>query len=269
MHVPGLALQACPPVPLRAASGPHPPGSEEDFLVNNVVAKLHLAAVGLRIVTQAPLAPRTRRPRDPAATRAAILDAARAIAAERGPEALTISDVAHRAGVNRVTLYQHFRTREDLIGAVIARVSDDVTHMLETQAPPGDGIRFMLDFMGDHPEVGRLWAYGFLSAVPVQDRGGWERYLRGIREFAESDKAAVGIDTEMFARILQFAVILWSVHASASFANADDRREQTARFHKELDRLLCFGAVRPGAAHPGVAGGDADQNHSITQGESK
>src|ERR1700756_2997007 len=67
---------------------------------------------------------RTRRPRDPEATREAILEAARTRLAIDGPEGLSLSEVAHLAGVNRGTAYQHFETREKLIKATADWVSD-------------------------------------------------------------------------------------------------------------------------------------------------
>src|SRR6476659_4767260 len=67
---------------------------------------------------------RKRRPRDPAATREAILEAARTRLAIDGPEGLSLSEVAHLAGVNRGTAYQHFETREKLIKATTDWVSD-------------------------------------------------------------------------------------------------------------------------------------------------
>src|ERR1700722_18657929 len=67
---------------------------------------------------------RTRRPRDPEATREAILEAARTQLAKDGPEGLSLSEVAHLAGVNRGTAYQHFRTREKLIEATPDWVQD-------------------------------------------------------------------------------------------------------------------------------------------------
>src|SRR5262245_45745080 len=67
---------------------------------------------------------RTRRPREPDRTREAILEAAREVLAQDGKEGLSVVRVAHRAGVNRGTAYQHFQTREQLIDATVAWVSD-------------------------------------------------------------------------------------------------------------------------------------------------
>src|SRR6201987_6486912 len=67
---------------------------------------------------------RKRRTRDPEGTREAILEAARTRLAADGPEGRSLSEVAHLAGVNRGTAYQHFETREKLIKATAQWVSD-------------------------------------------------------------------------------------------------------------------------------------------------
>ena len=67
---------------------------------------------------------RKRRARDPVATREAILEAARALLAKDGPDGVSLSEVAHLAGVNRGTAYQHFETREKLIEATADWVSE-------------------------------------------------------------------------------------------------------------------------------------------------
>src|SRR6188508_2978690 len=65
-----------------------------------------------------------RRPRQPDRTRELILEAAREVLAQDGKEGLSVAQVAQRAGVNRGTAYQHFQTREQLIEATAAWVSD-------------------------------------------------------------------------------------------------------------------------------------------------
>jgi AcrR family transcriptional regulator len=87
---------------------------------------------------------RSVRRRDPVATREHILIAARELAAEHGPEAMTISEVAHRAGVNRGTLYQHFRGRDELAEAVMLSFTDELTSMLSSESPVGERIDLFL-----------------------------------------------------------------------------------------------------------------------------
>src|SRR5882757_11119367 len=72
----------------------------------------------------APPVRRPRRKRDPEGTRGAILHAAGMVLAQDGKEGLSVAQVAQRAGVNRGTAYQHFQTREQLIEATAAWVSD-------------------------------------------------------------------------------------------------------------------------------------------------
>jgi len=50
-------------------------------------------------------------------TRAALLKAFDALFLELGYEALTVAQVAERADVGRSTLYEHFRTKDDLLQA--------------------------------------------------------------------------------------------------------------------------------------------------------
>jgi AcrR family transcriptional regulator len=55
-----------------------------------------------------------------ATTSEVILDAARAVIAERGPEKLRMSAIAAAAGVSRPTLYRWFPSKEDLLAALTA-----------------------------------------------------------------------------------------------------------------------------------------------------
>lgn len=57
-------------------------------------------------------------------TRAAVLDAARDLIAERGFAATTMAAVAERAGVTRRAVYLHFATKADLLAALFDYVSD-------------------------------------------------------------------------------------------------------------------------------------------------
>jgi AcrR family transcriptional regulator len=54
-------------------------------------------------------------------TRTAALQAFAELFLEEGYEALTVAGVADRAGIGRSALYLHFRTKEDLLKASLAR----------------------------------------------------------------------------------------------------------------------------------------------------
>src|SRR3954454_6413777 len=79
---------------------------------------------------------RPRKKRDPERTREAILEAAREVLAQDGKEGLSVAEVAQRAGVNRGTAYQHFQTRDQLIEATAAWVSDKLYEAVFGDAAP-------------------------------------------------------------------------------------------------------------------------------------
>ncbi len=67
---------------------------------------------------------------DAKASRKALVAAARELFAERGPDGLTIVEVAKSAGLNRSTAYQHFRSREELSEAVAEDFALELREML-------------------------------------------------------------------------------------------------------------------------------------------
>ena len=48
-----------------------------------------------------------------------LLEAARVLVAEQGPEALTLSALAAQVGLSRPSLYEYFRSRDDLVAAMV------------------------------------------------------------------------------------------------------------------------------------------------------
>ncbi|MFC5061873.1 TetR/AcrR family transcriptional regulator [Actinomycetospora atypica] len=98
----------------------------------------------------------SRRP-DAARNRAALLEAARAELAENdGP--LRLREVARRAGVGQGTLYRHFPTRADLLGALVLDRLEQLVLRLEEAAEVGDGpdlARSLHEFVVAGLETGR------------------------------------------------------------------------------------------------------------------
>ena len=79
----------------------------------------------------------TRRRRvDGEASRTRILDAATAIASERGYEGTSIALVSAKCGLPASSIYWHFKDKDDLIAAVIER---SFAHWLSAWQMPGEG----------------------------------------------------------------------------------------------------------------------------------
>ncbi|MBW1689044.1 MAG: TetR/AcrR family transcriptional regulator [Deltaproteobacteria bacterium] len=190
---------------------------------------------------------REPRRRDPASTRRAILDAARELMAERGPEAMTISEVAHRAGINRGTAYQHFRTRDELAAAVKLDFGRELTAMLVDDQPIGERIDRLLGFFLDHPELARLWIHDILSSRDGSPSESWNTFIATLEALTKSGGTRDGIDAEMLGRILLGAPLIWSLWASRKAEAEQERRRLVQRFGREIKRLLLFGVMKPEA----------------------
>jgi len=191
------------------------------------------------------IAERSGKERDPEATHRSILSAARALMAKQGPEALSVSAVARLAGVNRTTAYQHFRSREELVGAALAEVSDEVGRMLKADMPLDRRIDHILGYLLHRPEIARLWMFQMLADFPLVDRRGRDRFDRAMHAFARSPLAKKGIDPEMLGQIVMAAMLVWSLDVRTRLSKRIDGRSATLRFTRELKRLLLYGAVNP------------------------
>lgn len=115
--------------------------------------------------------PARPRPRDAAATRKALLDAATELFAERGFDATTVRDIAERAGANQSLIFRYFGSKAAVFEAVTARAgraqldSTPADRLLETM------LRSMLrdepGHLRDHTMVTFLRSLG--SRGPAAD----------------------------------------------------------------------------------------------------
>jgi AcrR family transcriptional regulator len=190
--------------------------------------------------------PQPSRRRDPHSTREAILRAARELVAERGPEGMTISEVAHRAGVNRGTAYQHFRSRSELVTAVQDWFGGTLAMLLAGDLPVAERIDRFLEFIVDHPEYARLWIHEMLTIPDGRSSESWQAFVAALEVFAASNGAQPGIDPERLGRILVAAPLVWSLWAGRAVAE-EDRSLEIRRFAREIKRMLLFGVLNPEA----------------------
>lgn len=195
----------------------------------------------------------TSRKRNPEATRECILAAAREVLAQYGKEGMRIAEVARRADVNRGTAYEFFPTRELLIEAVLAWVSDELCRAVFGDDPerlPGEGIRVdrvterLVCFAMENPELGRIWLFEVLSSQqPAKDRF-WRQYFSKLQQFANSDLAQPGLDAEVHSVLILAGTFLWPVWACAR-ATTKKRQEMAERFTREILRNSLHGSLRP------------------------
>lgn len=196
-----------------------------------------------------------RRARNPEATREAILTAARRILAQDGQEALSLSQVAHLAGVNRGTAYQHFETRENLIAATVQSVSDimfrevfgDPETIGERDIEKVDMVDVperLASFAIANPELGRIWLLQVLASPHPTSDPFWREYAGSIGRFAATDLAEPNIDVEVFSVITLAANFLWPVWAQSHSQSDSEREALGHRFAQEIVRLCMYGTLK-------------------------
>src|SRR3954468_16484898 len=90
--------------------------------------------------------------------RSAVLDAGARLLAER-PTA-SMQEIADASGVGRTTVYRHFPAREDLIGALVQQVADEISQvtdaMIAADEPAPQALR---RFARDVTALGARWRF--------------------------------------------------------------------------------------------------------------
>src|SRR5262245_15927314 len=158
-------------------------------------------------ISRAPLRPRRS---DFERNRARLLAAARELVAEQGPDALTVSEVAHRAGLNRTTAYQHFRARDELVSAVLDAMSDELQVGLAEPHSASELIDHMGRALTERREIARLAVHLLMSGDPLPHRG-WQRFVAHLAALTRGPRTQDGVDAEMLAHILVGAWLVWSL----------------------------------------------------------
>jgi AcrR family transcriptional regulator len=179
----------------------------------------------------------SRRDRVRAATVTEIKDTARRILVAEGPDGLSLRAIAREMGMTAPALYRYFPSREDLIGALIADLYDELTAAISTAARTagdaaggvGGGAAAGETAAGD-PRAGitaasrafRAWAlahpreFGLLFGSPIP----------GID--AHSDDSPAGLASERFGQV--FADLVARIYLASPFpVPAEDEMDPELR----------------------------------------
>jgi AcrR family transcriptional regulator len=203
--------------------------------------------------------PGRRNNSDPESTRRDILQAALEVLAKDGPESLSVTEVARRAGVNRGTAYQHFPTREDLAHATASWVSERINEEfygdleeLEKKNevyPPDLALERLCNFAMDNPELSRAWLFDVMSTEGVVTDPFWKKYVEQLEEFTQSGYGRKGMDVEIIAFVTLSSALLWPIWVGAHAQGNKSRKKMQRRFFDEMMRLVLFGSLVP-ERHP-------------------
>jgi AcrR family transcriptional regulator len=186
-----------------------------------------------------------------AATRGALLAAARTLFAEHGFTGAGREDIVAAAGVTRGALYHHFGSKEDLVAAVVEQVEQEVVAMVAAAAMTEDdpieqlrrGCQAYLDAALD-PGMRRICLLDAPAVLSPEHRNEInDRYGLGlIREalvHAADDGRLAHEQVEPLAPMVLAALLALATHV----AQSDDPVAARAAVHDTVDGLIS-GLVR-------------------------
>ena len=188
-----------------------------------------------------------------AATRGALLAAARALFAEHGFAGAGREEIVAAAGVTRGAMYHHFDSKEDLFVAVVEQVEEEVVTMVATAAMAADdpieqlrlGSQAYLDAALD-PGMRRICLLDAPAVLaPDQRQAINDRYGLGLIRDALARAADDGrVDAAQVEPLAH--MVLAALLALASFvAHSEDPVAARAAVRDTLDSLIA-GVVLPG-----------------------
>ncbi len=199
---------------------------------------------------------REKRVRNPAETRRTILEAATTLIAQQGADAVSVSAVAHLAGINRGTAYQHFPSREDLLGAAMDWVSDRM--MRAVFGPPEaiverrveevnipDTMHRLVRFATRNIDLCRSWLQQILASPDPTADPFWREFQGSLKRFTQTELAQDHVDADAMAVLVLSGIIQWPVWVRAHAADDSDRAKLALRMSREILRLSMFGSMRP------------------------
>ena len=129
-----------------------------------------------------------------------ILAAARSLLEQRGPEAMTMEEIAAAAGVAKGTVYLYFQSKDDLIQALITQVGEnilqDVEASLEAPGTPPEKLIRMVSVLLEYLNRERL-----LFPIYAREllRGEGESREGFRRRYQELEEQFVTLVTRLFA----------------------------------------------------------------------
>jgi AcrR family transcriptional regulator len=160
---------------------------------------------------------------------AAILDAATDCLA-RDPD-MSIADIAAAAGVGRITLYGHFKTRAELVEAVLARTLEHADAVLDATDTTGDPSAALARLVASSWQIVHHFRNILLAAhreLPAERiRGVHDRILRRVRTLIERGQRAGTFRTDLPKQWL-VTTTFSLMHAAAEDAAAGRIKAQDA-----------------------------------------
>ncbi len=111
----------------------------------------------------------TKRPYGREEVRAALISSASELFGQKGPDAVSIRDVAKHATVNHALVHRHFGSKEQLLRDVMREYADTFVNLSKKAETVTDAYDAMFDLMVEFPAFIHIVAHLALSGHAVDD----------------------------------------------------------------------------------------------------
>jgi AcrR family transcriptional regulator len=186
-----------------------------------------------------------------------ILAAARRLLDQRGPEAMTMEEIAAAAGVAKGTLYLYFQSKDELIQAMITQVGEnilrDVESSLQTQGTPAEKlirmVAVLLEYLNRERLLFPIYARELLRGKQESREGFWRHYNEIEEKFLAlvTTLFAEGIATGQFIpanpRLLTF-LLRGLVRATGYYQRDEGQTDAAQEALPVILTLLSSGLIR-------------------------
>jgi AcrR family transcriptional regulator len=186
-----------------------------------------------------------------------ILAAARKLLEQRGPETMTMEEIAAAAGVAKGTLYLYFQSKDDLILALITQVGENIIQDVEASlmapgTPPeklNRMVSVLLEYLNRERLLFPIYARELLRGERESSEGFW-------RPYQELEEKFVTLVTRLFAegiaagqfipanpRLLTF-LIRGLVRATGYYQKAEGQADAAKEALPVILTLISSGLIR-------------------------
>ncbi len=172
-------------------------------------------------------------------THQALIATAVRLLSEKGIEALSVSALAREAGLNRTTIYYHFPDRDSMVRAVKDWSNQQLARGMENDAPQGERMAHIVNFVMDNPQLMKLWIDDFIAPGDIRDRySRWDEFVAGLQRSLAASNPDGNFDAEVYAVMMLAGMIIGPRVFQNSIAPGSDKAAINARFMLEMRRQL-------------------------------
>ncbi len=164
----------------------------------------------------------------------ALVEAARALFVEHGPSAVSLRDVANRAGVNHALIHHYIGTREDLLRLVFSTSTDHARQMVANAADPVDALRTLRGVAGTNDDYTRLLAWALLEGRDPAEFHGRSSALDAVVASAGSDRRQLRLAVAMAI----VHTLGWKLFGGYALAAAGLDTEDPEAIRRETEALI-------------------------------